>query len=166
MIDKIKITEEEGIHKEWYIEAKSQTLESLQPFINHLINDYNHDYGTICHAMTACSIATIWATNKTEQGGITGFQAGAVMWEFIRNWNHSDNKIGMALLNYDDLLYPQYAYKFDKTMSNNIWERLQEEVKEKLKKDKEQVHPKVLAHWKSISEGVIPFGFKLNEEYD
>ena len=36
------------------------------------------DYGTVCHAIALSAVA------RTAQGGITGFQAGAVMWEFIK----------------------------------------------------------------------------------
>lgn len=161
MIDsKIKITEEENIHNEWYLQAKDQTLESLQVFINHIINDYEHDYGTICHAMSACSIATMWAINKTDQGGITGFQAGAIMWEFIKHWNYTDNKTGMKMVNYDDMLYPQYDYKFQKTITESIWKSIQDVANNRLKENK-TAHPKVIAHWKSIVNGKIPFGYKI-----
>jgi len=161
MIDsKIKITEEENIHNEWYLQAKDQTLESLQGFINHIINDYEHDYGTICHAMSACSIATMWAINKTDQGGITGFQAGAIMWEFIKHWNYTDNKTGMKMVNYDDMLYPQYDYKFQKTITESIWKSIQDVANNRLKENK-TAHPKVIAHWKSIVNGKIPFGYKI-----
>ena len=161
MIDsKIKITEEENIHNEWYLQAKDQTLESLQGFINHIINDYEHDYGTICHAMSACSIATMWAINKTDQGGITGFQAGAIMWEFIKHWNYTDNKTGMKMVNYDDMLYPQYDFKFQKTISESTWKSIQDVAKNHLEEN-ETAHPEVIAHWKSIVNGKIPFGYKI-----
>ena len=161
MIDsKIKITEEENIHNEWYLQAKDQTLDSLQGFINHIINDYEHDYGTICHAMSACSIATMWAINKTDQGGITGFQAGAIMWEFIKHWNYTDNKTGMKMVNYDDMLYPQYDYKFQKTITESIWKSIQDVANNRLKENK-TANPKVIAHWKSIVNGKIPFGYKI-----
>ena len=161
MIDsKIKITEEENIHNEWYLQAKDQTLESLQGFINHIINDYEHDYGTICHAMSACSIATMWAINKTDQGGITGFQAGAIMWEFIKHWNYTDNKTGMKMVNYDDMLYPQYDYKFQKTITESIWRSIQDVANNRLEENK-TAHPEVIAHWKSIVNGKIPFGYKI-----
>ena len=161
--EKLEITEESQIHKEWYIKAEQQTVESLHEFINHVVNDYRHDYGTICHAMTACSIATIYAINKTEQGEITGFQAGAIMWEFIRNWNHNDNKCGMRLIDYDNMLYPQYAHKFSKSITKHIWTGLQKEARIKLEEIK-MAHPEVVKHWKSIADGNIPFGYNLNDE--
>lgn len=40
-----QITEEMGIHKEWYKEAHKVKMDNLMDFINHLLNDYWHDYG-------------------------------------------------------------------------------------------------------------------------
>lgn len=156
------ITEKDGVQKEWYEQASKQTLETLPVFLNHLLNDYQHDYGTICHAITAGGLATMWAMNKHEQGGITGFQAGAIMWEFITNWNYSDNKTGMRLIDYDHLLYPQFAEEFDKVISKETWDRLQEEANKLL--ETENGVADVRAHWRSIKMGVIPFGFKIKNK--
>lgn len=95
-MEKQHITESMEVHKEWYAQANEQTIETLPSFINHLMNDYSHDYGTICHAITAGGLATMSAMNNSDQGGITGFQAGEIMWKFIRNWNHAENKTGMS----------------------------------------------------------------------
>ena len=140
---KQQITEEMKIHEVWYKEAKDMTLEGLPEFINHLMNDYGHDYGTICHAMTAGGIATMNAINKSDQGGITGFQAGAIMWEFIRNWMYRDNKTGLKLMDYDKFLYPQYEYTFDKTINVCTWAAIQKEALIKTKEAIEQ-HEKYL----------------------
>ena len=128
----IHITEEMKVHEEWYVQAHDITLDDLPKFIEHLMNDYDHDYGTICHALTAGSIATMYAMNKHEQGGITGFQAGCIMWMFIRKWLYSENKTGLRMLNYDDILYPQYKHKFDKTISPDIWNSIQKEAAAKI----------------------------------
>lgn len=108
------------IIEQWYKDASSQTLETLPQFMNHVLNDYRHDYGTICKAIGACAIAAAWAANASPQGGITGFQAGAVMWEFIRNWNYRRNKCGLKIVDIDDMLYPQYGAKFDKTITKRV----------------------------------------------
>lgn len=157
------ITEEMGVHKDWYVQAKKQTLESLPAFLSHLMNDYNHDYGTICHAITAGGIATMCAMNNHEQGGITGFQAGAVMWEFIRNWNYEHNKLGMKLLDYDKLLYSQYEYTFNKTIPKSTWTALQEQAKFNLQKE-ELANDDVKAHWQKIADGHVPFGFVVEND--
>ena len=110
--------------------------------------------------MSACSIATMWAMNRTDQGGITGFQASAIMWEFIKHWNYTDNKTGMKIVNYDDMLYPQYDFKFQKTITESIWKSIQDVAKNHLEEN-ETAHPNVIAHWKSIVNGKIPFGYKI-----
>ena len=109
-----RITEKQQVHVRWYEDAKNQTVESLPVFISHIASDYGHDYGTICHAMAAGAIAAATAIDKSPVGGITGFQAGAVMWEFIRNWNFSHNRCGLRIIDYDNFLYPQYSYKYQK----------------------------------------------------
>lgn len=92
-MEKRVITEKDNkdIIDGWFKAAKEQTLETLPSFMNHILNDYTHDYGTICHALTACAIGAAYAGDKSKQGGITGFQAGCIMWDFIRHWNHESN---------------------------------------------------------------------------
>jgi hypothetical protein len=124
----VQINESDGVHKQWYEDAKKVTLEELPGFLNRLLNDYGHDYGTICHALAAGSIAAAGGMNKSKQGGITGFQAGAVMWEFIRNWNYSHNKCGLRIVDFDNFLYPQYSDQYQKTISPNIWDAITKEA--------------------------------------
>lgn len=157
-----KIKEEDGTHKEWYGEAQKQTMETLPEFMRKLSEDYVHDYGTICHALAASAIAAATAMNKSPQGGITGFQARAVMWQFIKGWMME--KGPMQLVRYHDMLYPQYAYKFQqKTITPEIWKDLQTLAKEKVA-SANNVHPEVMAHWASIVMGHVPFGYKVEEE--
>lgn len=164
-MEKIHVTEEMHPETEWFEQAKKQTLETIPAFVDHVMNDYFHDYGTVCHAITACAIAAAWAANAAPgaQGGITGFQAGFVMWDFVRHWNYERNKTGLKMLDYDDLLYPQYKHKFDKVISLEMWEAVQREAKHNLESI-EHAHPDVVAHWRSIVAGHIPFGFVLKED--
>ncbi len=104
MTEPIKITEEMGVHKDWYKQAEKQTLESLPEFMRHLLSDYQHDYGTICHAVAACAVGAAWAANSAPHGGITGFQAGAVMWEFIRHWKYDGQDKPLQLLDWENAL--------------------------------------------------------------
>lgn len=159
-MERIAISEEMYPEKEWFKQAKEQTIETLPDFINHIMGDYAHDYGTICHALSACAIAAAWAANNHPQGGITGFQAGFVVWDFVRQWQYPFNKCGMRIIDYDNMLFPQYEDKFDKTISKSTWEALQKEAKERLK-EKAAASPTVVTHWESIVSGKIPFGYAL-----
>src|SRR5881392_1247840 len=105
---------------EWQREARAQTLETLPAFLAKLAA-YEHDYGTICVAIGAAAIGAAWALERSPQGGITGFQAGAVQWEFIHAWdaNMAGNN-PQRLINYGDLLYPQMADKFT-TIPAETW---------------------------------------------
>jgi hypothetical protein len=154
------VTEEMGTYKEWYVEAKDQTLETLPEFLRKLTQDYNHDYGTVRHALTAGAIGTLWAMNK--YAGISGFQAGAIMWEFIRNWQFGGRNNPLRLMDFGEMLYPQYEPYFDKTMSQEAFTWLQTEAKTRLAEGT-HMHPSVKAHMESIAFGKIPFGYRIED---
>jgi hypothetical protein len=180
--DRRRITEEDGIQEEWYREAKGMTLHRLPEFLRKLDRDYDHDYGTICHALAAGAVAAATALDRGSGGGITGFQAGAVFWEFYRHWMAEDGPA--ALVVYEHMLYPQYEYRFQKTIGKSIWEWIQEEAKKRLQAagDNEATiktyvtedgdlrsyesrfcHPDVYAHWQAIASGQVPFGYRVEE---
>lgn len=127
-----QINESMGIQDEWYKEAGSITIGTLPDFITKLTQDYHHDYGTICHAMAAAAIATAWAINSSPAGGITGFQSGAVMWQFIKEWNYKNNKTGLKIIDYDNFFYPQYWSNYEKTITTETWKVIQQEVKSRI----------------------------------
>lgn len=159
---KQQIDESMHLEKEWFEQAgEVKTIEELETFVNHILNDYEHDYGTACHAVAACALAGAWFGCHKE--GLTGFQAGFVMWDFIKGWIKSSNTCGMKLVDYDDMLYPQYEYKFEKTISQDTWNHLQEEAKRQLKKSG-GAHPEVKSHWKNIAMGIVPFGYQVKED--
>lgn len=161
-----KINEEQHLENEWFKEATEQTIETLPKFINHIMNDYGHDYGTICHAIAACSLAAAYSANRHEQGGITGFQAGFVMWDFIKEWMYRNNRTALRIVNYDDMLYPQYEEKFDKFISKETFEGIKKAAQESLDEVKQgrAAHPDVIKHWESIVAGNVPFGYKVKED--
>lgn len=45
------IAEEMNIQDEWYKEADTMTMDKLPAFLDHIMNDYNHDYGTIVNGV-------------------------------------------------------------------------------------------------------------------
>lgn len=162
-MNKNPITEDMRLQDEWYKRAYNMKPNDFPEFFREPTEDYEHDYGTVCHAMAAIGLAAMWAFNKSEgaRGGITGFQAGCVMWEVIRHMNYEDNKCGLRLLNMDDLLYPQYEHRF-RSVSSDTWKAVQKEAQKRLS-EIGTAHPDVIAHWKSIVNGKIPFGLRVED---
>lgn len=158
------ITEEMGIQKEWAKECDEMTLEKLPEFIRKLTQDYQHDYGTICHAIACGAIATAKAIDRSPAGGITGFQAGCIQWQMIKLWGIFD-KGPLRMVQYNKMLYPQYESIFQKTISQSTWDYLQKEAKENLGKAFFG-SVEVKAHWESIAAGKVPFGYSIKEDND
>jgi hypothetical protein len=157
--------------KEWIETAMGCTLETLPAFLSRLTESYEHDYGTICHAVALAAVAAAQAVNHSPTGGITGFQAGAVMWGFIAEWNHSSNKTGMRLMDYDNFLFPQYASQFEKRISGGVWAAIQKEAKINIEcADKElfEYSKKMLQYNDDIAAFVAkhPDYYKRKEHYD
>lgn len=119
-------------------------------YIDGLVKQ-EHDYGTCVYAM---SMAAIAAYNYVgSQLGVTGFQASCADLDIIarnRGWKH-----GFQLLNYEDLLYPQYAEKFDAISFDALIEKnkdwLKKEAATKLLEG-QGAHGDVVAHWKRLAQ--------------
>lgn len=122
--------------------------------------DIENEYDTAPHKIAQAMLEV--GHYLAGKHGISGFQAGGVMWEVIEEWMYSGNKCGLKLVDYDNMLYPQYDYKFDKTISADTWYNLQEQAKEMLAT--EDACSSVRKHWQSIADGVIPFGYSLRKE--
>ena len=152
-----QVTEDMKPQKEWFDRAKNiETPEQLAEFAKELLIDIQHDYGTVCHAVGAIALAGAWLGAHIQ--GITGFQAVFVMYDFVRNWNFSTNQCGLRIIDYDNMLYPQYKDKFDKTITKERFEIIQKEASRLLETSR-NAHPDVINHWKSIVDGNLPFGY-------
>lgn len=138
-----------------------KSFDDLTAFLKDVEENYNTDYGGAPRAIAQASLAVAW--HLAGVFGITGFQAGCTMWDFICDWSYSHNKTGMRIVDYDDMLYPQYAYKFEKIIRKSTWTDIQNEAKQRLN-DTPNAHPEVRAHWQSIVDGVVPFGYKVSDE--
>lgn len=69
----------------------------------------------------------------------------------------------MRLVNYDDMLYPQNGHKFDRVISKATHSYLIEQAKKRLA-ETYHAHPNVVAHWKGIAAGGVPFGYTVADE--
>ena len=139
-------------------------FDDLTAFLKDVTENYNIGYGAAPCAMAQAALATAWFLSS--EFGITGFQASFVMWDFIRDWLFSNNECGLRLVNYDDMLYPQYERQFQKTISSSTWEQIQSAAKKLLEEhDEIPAHPAVQAHWQSIADGKVPFGYTVSDKY-
>lgn len=156
-----------SIREDWYERAKNQTLETLPTFLKELA-DYPKDYNTSVYAIGAAAVAASWAMNNEGcYGGITGFQGGCVMWEYVEHW--MGYKGPMKLTQYNDMLYPQYAYRYDKTMTEDTWVWLKQEARKNLEEWMEgkcDPNPRVTNHWLKIVNGEMPYGYILEKDYE
>lgn len=159
---KTQITEEMGVHKQWKEMAEAvDTPEKLGEFVKALLERYEHDYGTIIHAIEAAMIAAFNAINKSPEGGITGFQASFLGWAMARKFL-SLGKMGNRMWNYEHLLYPQFEKDFT-SIPQKIWDAIQKKAQENIE-NKVDAAPRVIAHWQTVARGVIPFGLKIDSE--
>ena len=140
-----------------------KTPEDLAKFVHHLMDDYVHDYGTVCYALGYAALAGARVADRHPgQGGITGFQAGAVMWTFIQKWTLE--KGPMKLVRFSNMLYPQYDYRFARTITKDTWGWLKAEAKRLLQESSDAAAERVVEHWKSIVAGVVPFGYAVADD--
>jgi hypothetical protein len=152
-----------------YIYDKANEVKNkkdLDKLLREVIKSKDLDYGKIVYAICGCMIATCNYIDRSQVGGITGFQAGFIGWEMIKEYTITfNNQFGMKILNYGDLLYPQSEERFEKTLDKDTWEALRKKAYENMK-DSPNAHPKVFNHWKSIVRGEVPFGFVVKENED
>lgn len=150
-------------YKEYIYEKANnvRTREQLNELLDEVVNSDVLDYAEIVHAISGCMIATANYINRSEVGGITGFQASLIAWEIIAKFMH-ESKVAMRLIDYEDMLYPQYDYEFAKTISKSTWDLLQDEASKRLLENP-NAHPEVIKHWKSIVDGKVPFGYEVKD---
>lgn len=137
-----------------------KTIDDLVEFLKYVKDNCNCGYGETPRAIAQAAVAT--ARYFAGEFGITGYQAGFVMFDFLRDWEFRHNKCGLKIIDFDDMLYPQYEHRYDKTIPDWSWEAMQKAAKEELETDHPgSIHPAVKAHWQSIVDGKVPFGYTV-----
>lgn len=138
------------------------SFDDLVNFLRYVKDNCNYGYGEAPRAMAQAALAVVWYL--ADEFGITGFQAGVVMWDFIKDWLYNGNECGMRLVDFDNMLYPQYEDNFQKTITSETFKALRKKAKELIKtNDGKYAHPAVIKHWKSIAAGKVPFGYVIKE---
>jgi hypothetical protein len=145
----------------WYAEAeRCAAIDDAADFARRLIMDYRHDYGTICHAIAAAGLAMAHAVDSSPEGGITGFQAGAIGWLFQRHWLAWGDE-PRKMLDLSELLYPQYDDHWQ-TITPETADWLKAKATELLVKNP-TAHPDVRARWTFIAGGKLPAFVRVKE---
>lgn len=146
-------TDQELIETWWREAENCASIDDASDLAKRLVTDYRHDYGTICHAIAVAGIAMANAIQRSPQGGVTGFQAGAIGWMLHGRWMRWEDS-PRRLFDYSDLLLPQYDHSFCE-ISTDTAEWLVEKAKSNLAKNK-NAHPNVKKRWKEIAAGQFP----------
>jgi hypothetical protein len=142
-----------------YKEAGKITMETLPAFLDKL-GQMPDTYNDGVHIVAAAGIAAAWALNG-HIGCLSNIGASQVMWDFIKSW--MDKKGPMRLICFEDMLYPQFEYRFEKTVDFETAEWLRITAHNKMQtwfKGHHCVAPEVFWHWHSLDCGILPFGYR------
>ena len=152
-----KMTSEEfsKMEKPW-----PDNIQELTSYIEEVKEKYNTSYND---AVYGPALAAIAAFNYTAtQMGLSAFQADyseMLSLEKIRNIKH-----GFEILNFDNLLYPQYLKDFNlsaETLIRKNLDELKKAAKEELERSPSAAQ-EVRAHWTYITE--IPDSEKIEDD--
>jgi hypothetical protein len=147
-----------------FLAPKAEAVKTQQDLMDFLkeIMGHEHNYGTVVVAVGQGMMATMGHMNQSL--GLSGHQGSFVGWEIMKVV--FDLKGGARLLDFDDMLFPQYAYKFANTISKSVFDRLQSEAARRLMAHYEEgasVNPEVRTHWETIVKGDVPFGWSVTD---
>ena len=112
------------------IETKAKAVKTKEDLDNLLneITTKDQDCDSIIRGCWAAMLGTFNYINRSPVGGITGFQAGFIGWSAIMEFMGIKKDSPVRIVQYNNMLYPQYHEEFDKTISKTTWKYLQEEA--------------------------------------
>ena len=123
--------------------------EELIAYIRGLV-DRPHDYGTCVYAMSMAAVAAFKYVSKKL--GVTGFQASCADLDILRRtrgWEWG------KLLDFDELLYPQYCdeehFPSVATLLEKHADELAKRARQKIEETGGKAHPNVLKHWQRLA---------------
>lgn len=144
----------------WYTKAENvSNIEELTDFVKWIFSQ-EADYELAVHAVSAIAIAATWCGENKY--GLTGFQGSFVGLQYLLHWTYRyEDCIGIKVTDYTEMLYPQNRRHFEKTISSNMFSDLQKKAAKLLQKDGGA--QTVREHWRSIVNGEVPFGYKIED---
>jgi hypothetical protein len=137
-----------------------RTIDELNSYINELVTK-QHDYGTCVYAMSMAAVATFYY--MSHELGVTGFQASCADLDFLKRTRSM--KSGFKIMDYGNFLYPQYADKFEKTITPDTWKGIQKSAKEAIKKANAD-HAKYLTDLEKYDTDLAAFVAKHPDYYE
>mgnify|MGYP001585299392 CR=1 FL=1 len=126
-----------------------KVAEELSNYINSLV-DREHDYGTCVYAMSMAAVAAF--RYVASRLGATGFQASCADLDILERTRSM--KMGFRIINYENLLYPQYLnsahFPTHKQIQEDNKVELAKEARRKLAEGG-LVHPEIEARWRYMA---------------
>jgi hypothetical protein len=150
--------------KNWFELAKNiKTKEEFDEFYSVLTN-LDHTYNSHAEAMGAISLAAFELSASIF--GATGFTASCALWRVIKGTGIFRSNVGLRMVNYDHMLYPQYKDDFEKVIKKDTYENLQSAAKSRLKKAESSgdMAERVREHMKNIAAGNLPWGYVVSDD--
>ena len=142
-----------------YLEEKAKTAKRLLEIFS-LAEEIREDFycGNIVPATAVGIVCGKLASYLSTIMGLTAYEQDVALREIAKHFSNKTNKSGVKLIDYDEMLYPQYDYKFT-TIPMSTTENLKEQAKNLLLQS-EYANIDVKKRWEDIANGNIPFGLK------
>ena len=152
----IKLNEQskefQEIKKQWLDEVKTiDSKNKLDRFVRKVMQGYEHDYGTYVWALSVCTKAFV----RYYGSAMTGMQASFLMWQIIRDTFGKKDKLGLKLVEYEWVLFPQYIERFKTEFDEETHTKAIELAKQYLVEYKD-ASDDVKKHWEKIASGWLP----------
>ncbi len=143
-----------------YYERSDEDLNTLEARFLEM----EHTYDSACHATAAMALHA--ARRMASRLGLSGFQAGFVDLQFVSHWRFDDEDVPFGIMDFSQLLYPQYDDDAPRRISKATFERLRELARERLNeapKGLKFASERVLERWRLIAGGNLPICTTIKE---
>ena len=144
----------------WEDRAKLST-ETFEEFFSYL-QSFKHDYGTTVWAASMVMRKAFYLWNRSEEGGITGFQASCLAWDMMDFFGMKD-PVGMRLMGYSELCFPEREGHFCE-IPYEIWEMVRKFADEQIKDHGDSMLASHRSHMIDVRDGKVPFGLRVGKK--
>ena len=142
----------------WYELAETANKDSLNAFVKTVKMGVT-DVESLVHAAIASMTATLHAV--TEEYNLNEDFMYVLSVLVFRHMNGLGDGF-TNIIDYNNMLDPSKRHLFERTVSAEVFEDLQEKAEEMLQDD--DLAPEVRYHLENIRKGKVPFGYELAED--